>query len=132
MHVPSIPPFVHCRNLSWLVHPPTPLNFVRNFISILEESGCSSAVTIEIKELTKFLTELSVCDYYFTTRKPSSTGLGALLTAFESFNEVALPCCIRHTFIKRVWSIDNIIPSSDEVSRCKRRLSEIYLQHTRE
>jgi len=114
--------------LSWYVHPPTPLNFVSNFMSLLEESGCSHSVALEIKELVQFLTELSVCDYYFTTRKPSSIGLGALLTAFDRFDEVTLPLRVRHTFFGLVHYTKD--PFSKEVQECKGRLCETYSQHT--
>eukprot|EP00555_Chaetoceros_dichaeta_P007199 CAMPEP_0198264542 /NCGR_PEP_ID=MMETSP1447-20131203/16207_1 /TAXON_ID=420782 /ORGANISM="Chaetoceros dichaeta, Strain CCMP1751" /LENGTH=324 /DNA_ID=CAMNT_0043953513 /DNA_START=83 /DNA_END=1057 /DNA_ORIENTATION=- len=114
--------------LSWHVHPPTPLNFVRNFIPLLEQSGCSSSVALEIKEVARFLTELSVCDYYFTTRKPSSIGLGALLTAFDSFDDATLPLRVRERFLDRVHMTGVIDPAAQEVLDCKGRLCETYLQ----
>lgn len=115
-------------SLSWHVHPPTPLCFVRNFMSLLEESGCSSAAALEIKELARFLTELSVSDYYFTTRKPSSIGLGALLTAFVNIGDAMLPLYIRHNFLKHVQSIAGIDPTSEEIQECKGRLSKVFLE----
>jgi len=114
--------------LSWHVHPPTPLNFVRNYIHLLDESGCAPAVALEVKEIGRFLTELSVCDYYFTTHKQSSIGLGAILTAFESFDEITLPINVRMLFINHVRSLDVIDPLSEEVQECKSRLSATYLQ----
>jgi len=114
--------------LSWHVHPPTPLNFVRNYMPLLEQSGCSSSVALEIKEVARFLTELSVCDYYFTTCKPSSIGLGALLTAFNSFDDATLPLRVRQRFLDLVHRTEVIDPSAQEVLKCKDRLSETYLQ----
>jgi len=114
--------------LSWHVHPPTPLGFVRNYMLLLEKSGCIPTVALEIKEVARFLTELSVCDYYFTTCKPSSTGLGAILTAFEKFDDATLPMHVRCTFLKLVRSVEVIDPSSEEVMQCKSRLSATYLQ----
>jgi len=114
--------------LSWHVHPPTPLNFVRNYIHLLEESGCAPAVALEVKEIARFLSELSVCDYYFTTHKRSSIGLGAVLTAFQSFDEITLPVHVRRSFIDHVRSMDVIDPSSEDVHECKNRLSATYLQ----
>jgi len=114
--------------LSWHVHPPTSLNFVRNFMPLLEQSGCSASVALEIKEVARFLTELSVCDYYFTTRKPSSIGLGALLTAFDSFDDATLPLRVRQRFLDLVHLTNVIDPAAQEVLECKGRLSETYLQ----
>jgi len=114
--------------LSWHVHPPTPLGFVRNYVLLLEKSGSSPAVTLEVNEVARFLTELSICDYYFTTRKPSSTGLGAVLAAFERFDENTLPLRVQRTFLKLVRSMEVIDPFSDEVQGCKSRLSATYHQ----
>jgi len=110
--------------LSWYVHPPTPLSFVRNYMVLLDESGCSSVVIDEINETARFLTELSVCDYYFTTRKPSLIGLGTVLTAFKSFDEAFLPTHVRRIFQELVRSIANIDICSDEMIKYMSRLSE--------
>lgn len=114
--------------LSWHVHPPTPLGFVRNYVLLLEKSGSSPAVTTEVNEVARFLTELSICDYYFTTRKPSSTGLGAVLAAFERFDENTLPLRVQRAFLRLVRSMEVIDPFSDEVQGCKSRLSATYHQ----
>lgn len=116
--------------LSWHVRPPTPLVFVKNYMLLLELSGCTATVVLGVKEVARFLTELSVYDYYFTTRKPSSIGLGAILTAFKRFDEATLPTHVRCTFIKLVRSMEVIDPSSDEVLQCKGRLSAKYLHDT--
>jgi len=116
--------------LSWRVHPPTPLSFVRNFILLLEESDCAPTVALEVMEAARFVTELSVCDYYFTSCKPSWIALGSVLTAFESFDEITLPMHVRVAFLKYVQSMRIIDPSSKDVILCKERLSEIYSQDT--
>jgi len=118
--------------LSWHVHPPTPLSFVRNFITLLQETGCSSTIVLEIKQIAQFITELSVCDYYFTTHKSSSVGLGALLTAFDAFSEASLSLHIRHAFLVLVQSVAGLEPSSEEVLDCKDRLCEAYFEETKQ
>jgi len=119
-------------SLTWNMHPPTPLCFVRHFISLLEEIGCPSDVRLEIEELARFLTEISVCDYYFTTRKASLIGLGALLTTFDSIDESTLPLHVRHNFLLRVQSIAGIDPSSKEVQECNDRLYRTYFLDNQE
>ena len=103
------------------MHPPTPPSFVRNFIIILEIMGFSAAA-LEIKESAGFFTELSVCDYYFTTRKASSTALGAVLIAVDDMSETILPLGSRHIFFQQVQIISRIDPFSVEVQECKKRL----------
>jgi len=94
---------------------------------LLEESGCPSVIAYQIEELARFLTELSACDYYFATRKPSSIGLGALLVAFDSSTGDAptLSLRVRHNFVSRVRSIAGMDPSSEETQECKSRLYSV-------
>ena len=79
------------------MNPPTSLSFVRNFICILTESGCSPMIALKIEELSQFLTELSVFDYYLATRRSSVTGLGAVLVSIES-TELDLPTSVHQSF----------------------------------
>jgi len=112
--------------LSWYIHPPTSLCLVRHYMLLLQESGCSAAVAHETKEVARFLTELSACDYFFVTRKPSSIGLAALLTAFDSMDEINLPSQVRQHFLHRVQVVAGVDPYSTEVRECKARLCETY------
>lgn len=116
--------------LSWLVNPPTPLTFVRNFILLLEETNCIPTVALEVTEVARYLTELSVCDQYFSTHKPSLIGLGSVLAAFECFDETTLPMQVRSTFINLVRSMKVVNPSSKEVLNCKNRLYATLVQDT--
>lgn len=61
--------------LSWHVHPPTAMDFCGMLIDF---SFTDSTIDIrnEIQEKARYLTELSVFEYYFTTRNPSSIAVG--------------------------------------------------------
>lgn len=113
------------RALHWHVHPPTSLCFIRYFMMLLPQERISPIATHEIKELSRFLTELSVCDYFFTTQKPSSIALAGILLALESVNEARDPL-IRNRFINQVHQIAGIYCMSEEVEVCKARLYETY------
>jgi len=113
------------RALHWHVHPPTSLCFIRHFMMLIPENSCSPLVIHEIKELSRFLTELSVCDYFFTTQKPSSIALAAILIALESVNEARDPL-IRHSFMNRVHQFAGVNCMLEEVEACKARLRETY------
>mmetsp|Transcript_9376 Transcript_9376/g.13960 ORF Transcript_9376/g.13960 Transcript_9376/m.13960 type:complete len:252 (-) Transcript_9376:12-767(-) len=71
------------RALSWHVHPPTALTAVKHFMLLLPEDACHMSIFHEIKELSRFLTELSVCDYFFVKQKATTIGLAALLSSIE-------------------------------------------------
>ena len=105
------------------------MSFVRNWMLLLEETDCSSEIVLQIEELVRLLTELSVCDYYFSTRKPSSTGFGAILLAFDCTDETSFPLQVRKSFLDSVLSIFGMDSSSEDVQECKNRLFEIYLLH---
>ena len=126
----GLPHFIlsYHRTLSWRVNHPTPLCFVKNFMHLLEESGCPADVTLEIEEKAMYLTELSVCDYHFVNHKPSSIGLGAILTALDS--ESTLPLHILHKFFNCVKSIAGIDPFSKRIQECKNHLYNTYFLDT--
>ena len=81
----------------------------------------------DIKELARFLTELSVCDYFFALKSPMSTGLAALLTAIElidgNWKSVGL-----ESFLHRVRVVAKCDYNTKEILECKSRLRDTYIQ----
>ena len=98
---------------------------------LLEESGCSPVIADKIEDLAKFLTELSVGDYYFATYKSSLTGLGALLVALDSTDVPTLPLTVHQNFLNRMQLVSGMDSSSEEIQECKHHLNEIYLFNTK-
>ena len=78
-----------------------------------------------ILELARFLTELSVIDYYFVVHKPSVVAFSALLTAMEEIPGVrfAIP-----TFCVEVMNSIGLDALSAEVMECCGRLRLLYAQ----
>jgi hypothetical protein len=68
--------------LTWRVHPPTPYAFCRQLMQLVS-SDITPQTLHDISKMARFLTELSVCNYYFVTRKPSSIALASIINAFE-------------------------------------------------
>lgn len=116
------------RALSWHVHPPTPLCLVRHFLLLLPASSCDPHVKHDIMEMSRFLTELSVCDYFFVTKKPSSVALASVLIAMNVHLESGLSAQARTRFVERVYDVSGVSHSSDEVEECRARLREMYYQ----
>ena len=75
------------RTLSWHLHPPTYLSFIREMLLLLQQTKCGHSDYHEIVEISRFLTELAVCDYFFVTRKPSSVALACILNALGCIND---------------------------------------------
>ena len=100
---------------------------MRNYVLVLEESGCSPAVADIVKEISQFLTELSVGEYYFTTCKPSLTGVATVLIAIERFDEYLLPFHVRSEFLEHIHSMEILDRSLHDVLKYMRRISEYNL-----
>jgi len=113
------------RSLKWQMHPPTSLCFARHFILLLP-NDCSSSVKHEIMELSRFLTELSVCDYFFVTRNPSSAALAAILTSMETLPKNRLSFRTKNEFLSAIANVANIQYDAEEVTECRERLKEMY------
>lgn len=113
------------RSLKWQVHPPTPLCFTRHFMHLLPQD-CSTSCTKEITELSRFLTELSVCDYFFVTRKPSSTAIAAIITSMDSLPRNRLSYRTKEQFLSAITQIAKIQCDTPEIIECTERLKEMY------
>lgn len=118
------------RALSWHVHPPTPLNAARHFLYLFPTDGLSSIHKdrlYELKELSRFLTELSVCDFFFVRHKASTIGLAALLTAVDVIQGCWEQVLMDQFFVD-LKSLTGCDPQAIEVLDCKARLKETYIQ----
>jgi hypothetical protein len=94
---------------------------------LLPEDACSSNVLHEVKELSRFLTELSVCDYFFAKEKATTVGLASLLTAMELVDGSWKAGSIEQ-FLTQVISVAGCDYKSKDVLECKARLLETYIQ----
>jgi hypothetical protein len=77
-------------------------------------------------ELARFLSELSVIDYFFVTCKPSVVALAALLNAMESIPGVS--DAARLDFDKELKRVPGLNPTRPEVEECRSRLRLLYSQ----
>ncbi len=99
-------------SLSWRLYPPTPLVFMHQYIELIlrdailrcnccrsdrGSSSNSSSTECAMSDLddaiakvtntAKFLIELSVCDYYFAHRRPSSIAFASCLIALMAYHQ---------------------------------------------
>jgi len=111
------------RILSWHVHPPTSLCFVRHFLQLIP-SELPNAMKNDVMELARFLTELAVIDYFFVPRSMSSLALVAVLHAMDILHlNQLIP-----DFFNQLKLLRGLNPSAVEVTRCRMRLRDLYLQ----
>jgi hypothetical protein len=77
-------------------------------------------------ELARFLTELSVVDYYFVIHRPSTIALAAVLNAMDE-----LPGCCMYSWdclLAQLGKVTRLQDSSDELVACRERLRLLYIQ----
>lgn len=107
------------------MNPPTVMTAVRLFLELLSRE-ITNQVRVECTELSRFLSELSVCDYFFTTKRPSHIALACILTSFEGLSQDCIPRAIRQQFVDSAFKISGIDCTASEVLECRLRLRELY------
>jgi lipoyl(octanoyl) transferase len=70
------------KTLSWLVHPPTSLDYVSFLLKFLRKS-VEMPQRFQIFEVTRYLSELSVCDPFFVDHDKSSVAFASILNVLE-------------------------------------------------
>lgn len=130
------------------MNPPTSLNAVRHFLNLYvkisppkndyylssrsnlgganNNNNSGPSMLHEVQELSRFLTELSVCDYFFVKHNATDIGLAAVLAAIDIVTGRSDPPTLDE-FLVEVKSYTCCDPQSDEVLSCKGRLKETYI-----
>ena len=115
-------------SLKWYVHPPIPFSFCRYFMMFVS-SDTPPHIRHDINELARFLTELSVCEYWFVKKKPSSIALAALINAIELQGPSLVDPMYKIKFLQGVVDLNiDIDISDDEIIECYERLRLMYIE----
>lgn len=80
----------------------------------------------DILEHARFLTELSVIDYFFVPKRAASIALAALLNAMDSSR--SFPFAARFEFLAQLNKLEDFDPNHQEVEECRERLQDLYVQ----
>mmetsp|Transcript_18423 Transcript_18423/g.29951 ORF Transcript_18423/g.29951 Transcript_18423/m.29951 type:complete len:166 (+) Transcript_18423:3-500(+) len=115
------------HSLQWHLHPPTPHAFCNDFLRLVPDKGISLRTRADMTELALFLTELSVCDYWFVKRKPSSIAMASILSAIELQGPRAEYHQYQVDFLQQVVNIGVDIAKDEEVVECYDRLRNIFI-----
>jgi len=107
------------------MNPPTVMAAIRNFFKLIPLEVAPTARN-DCLELSRFVAELSVCDYYFTDKRPSHTALACILTAFEGQTHEHLPKQYRQKFVDQAFRIGKVNCTVQEVHDSRLKLREIY------
>lgn len=112
-------------SLRWHVHPPTPSAFCKDFLPLVS-GELRPRARHDIGELSRFLIELSVCDYWFVAKKPSSVALAAVINAIELQGSRRVDPRHKVDFLHRVVDVGVDIADDPEIIECYERLREMY------
>ncbi|KAL7540820.1 hypothetical protein ACHAWF_006790 [Thalassiosira exigua] len=111
------------QSLGWHVHPPTSFAFCRDFVRLLPPEVPPRA-RHDVTELARFLTELSVCEYWFVTKRPSSVALASIINAVEIQGHSPH---VRAQFLKHASALLGAEVAGDpEVRQCYDHLKAMY------
>lgn len=113
------------RALSWRVNPPTPIIQAKYLFFILPKHVKKRA---EILEITRFLTEIGVCDYFFVPHKPSTIAIAALLSAFDIVGCDVVSESTKQLFLKRTQELTGLNCYTEEIAGCVGRMKHCFLQ----
>jgi len=80
----------------------------------------------DILELARFLTELSVIDYFFVIHRPSSVALAALMNSMDEIPSVSQQA--RDEFMAEIAKISSLDPKKQDIHDCQNRLQLLYAQ----
>lgn len=107
------------------MHPPNAYCFAKHMLFFLPHNFIRNDVRNDILELARFLTELSVIDYFFVAHRPSHVAMAALLNAMEHTPGATQGI---EVFTRELERTRLANPSSDKVIECRKRLRLLYVK----
>jgi len=113
------------RALQWRVNPPTPLTQAKHLLFILPKNVHRKG---EILEITRFLTEISVCDYFFVPHTLSTVALAALYSAFDIAGESVVSEGTKSYFVNQVQKLTGLDSFTEDVQVCMGRMKHSFHQ----
>lgn len=111
--------------LGWKLHPPTQSAFVSNLLLFLPSEASPSARK-GLGELSKYLTELAVCDSYFVDVHNSVVAFAAIVNVMEDMHYSKLSGGLREKFLTTIATKVGLMHSSPDVIFARHRLRKMF------
>jgi len=109
-------------SLQWRLNPPTPLSFIKKFLSIVPDKTMSKSEKSSVMKLATYQTELSVREYHFFSYDASCIALASLANAMQAARRDG--GYYQH-ILQTISKIADIDISSREFITCKENLHTI-------
>lgn len=132
------------KSLEWRINPPTPMKFIYLFLRFIpnylrSDVGGSTTVTETtnthnidervihvLYELSRYLTELSVCVYSLSvTNSKAVIAFASILVSVRIIDPEVLPESFRVSFLRRMEHVTSLRPDSTNVKKVIKQMQEI-------
>lgn len=113
------------RALQWRMNPPIALVQAKHLMFVLPRHVQRKS---EILEITRFLTEITVCDYFFVSKKLSTVALAALYSAFDIIGTSCISEADKNYFKCEVRRLTTLESVTDDVLACVARMKHSFQQ----
>lgn len=111
--------------LNWKLHPPTQYAFVSHLLLFLPVET-NSAVRKDLLELSRYLTELAICDSYFVAENNSTVAFAAVLNVMDEMNYTRLSAGTRERFLLVIRDSIGLQHRSPRVVAARQRLKTMF------
>jgi len=111
--------------LGWKLHPVTATSFVSHLLLFLPAEA-SPSVRKELHELSKYLTELAVCDSYFVDQNNSIVAFAAILNVMEDMGYAQLSAGIRERFLRDLMEKVGLSYGDPRVVTARQRIRAMF------
>ena len=115
------------RALTWRVHPPTAYCFCKHMLFLMPYDSISMDARHDVLEMARFLTELSVIDYYFVSHKASVVALAALLYSMQKISSVSDEAMRLYDSVLQE-KVAVLCHYKQDVAECCERFRQLYTQ----
>lgn len=114
------------RVLCWHLHPTTSYCFAKHILFMVPYTSITLESRHDVLELARFLTELSVIDYFFVAKQASHVALASLANAMDEIPEVSQDA--KNNFAKELQRVSGLSLKRPLVLKCRERLRLLYVQ----
>lgn len=111
--------------LQWKLHPPTSFSFIFYFLLFLSKEA-SSSIRKEIFELSRYFTELAMCDSVLVNVKASTIAFASILNVIQGIGYKPLSAGLRENFLRDMIDKFNLDFQAPDVIETRARIARIF------
>lgn len=119
-----------CSTFDYRMHPVCPHDIISECLRVLKPMVCDKKWLHIQKTSTRLCQGVSVLDYDFVGKNPTSIGLGCIFAVLEGFPEESFPIKGRQHFVNVICKMVNLTDEAlEEVAYCHDRLWGVHASY---